>query len=147
MRQKKQSIKQSISKLLEPLSEYLIGIETIILDEDKTHFVYKLGIPRNWVMKTNLMNVEFVGETNKLQLLKLSPVDYNQTKDDFFEYVINLIEKNKIIDKKRIELENKINQLKTKFTDEQDSLMRDLFQDLEEHKMVDENLNDDGGQK
>lgn len=126
--------KISITGLLEPLSEYLISIETVFMSENETHYSYKLGVPKNWVMNTNMVDVEFVGETSDLQLLKLLPVDYKITKDEFFDYLVTLINKNKIVDQKRMELENKIKELKSKFADEQDSLMKELYKELDEQQ-------------
>jgi len=131
MRQKKDINKQSLIKLFEPISEYLIGIDTIFISETETQFAYKLGVPKNWVMNTNLIDIELMGETDDLMLLKASPINNEKNKDEFYGYLVNLINKNVVIDKKRIELENKINDLKSKFTKEQDNLMNELNKELE----------------
>lgn len=132
MKKKKEEI-TSISKIFEPISNYLLGIETILTSEDEqTKYSYKLGVPLNWVLETNKVDCVVLGNTSTLKFVNLSPIDNEMNVDEFYSYVVDLIDKNVIIDNKRLELEKQINELKNKFQDEQYHLMKALYSEEDE---------------
>lgn len=118
----------SLSDILNPIMNYLISIENNPVSDTESYLIYTLGVPKNWIMETDCVFVTVLGETDLLKLIKLEPTNDNELNiDDFYNYIVNLINKNLLIDNKRIELEEEINKLKNKFQVEQEELMNDLF--------------------
>jgi hypothetical protein len=117
----------SLLDKLTPIMNYLISIENNPISDDKSQFIYTLGIPSNWIINTNDIHVDILKEINNLKLVKISPTDTEESIDNFFNYIVTIVNKNIEIDKKRLELEEEIDKLKSKFDAEQKNLMDDLF--------------------
>jgi hypothetical protein len=128
----------SLLDILNPMMNYLISIENNPISDTESFLVYTLGVPKNWIMETDVVYCSVLKDTPNLKLIKLeqSP-DTNLSIDEFYNYIVNLINKNLMIDQKRIELELEINKLKSKFQVEQQELMNDLFNP--EEKILEEN--------
>jgi hypothetical protein len=127
----------SLSEILNPIMNYLISIENNPISETESSLIYTLGVPKNWVMETDKINSIILKETDQIKLIKIETItDNNFDIDQFYNYIINLINKNLLIDQKRYELDLEINKLKSKFQVEQQELMDDMF-DSEEK--IDEN--------
>jgi hypothetical protein len=128
----------SLLDILNPMMNYLISIENNPVSDTESFLVYTLGVPKNWIMETDIVYCSVLKDTPNLKLIKLeqSP-DINLSIDEFYNYIVNLINKNLMIDQKRVELESEINKLKTKFQVEQQELMNDLFNP--EEKILEEN--------
>lgn len=127
----------SLSEILNPIMNYLISIENNPISETESSLIYTLGVPKNWVMETDKINSIILKETDQIKLIKIETItDNNFDLDQFYNYIINLINKNLLIDQKRYELDLEINKLKSKFQVEQQELMDDMF-DSEEK--IDEN--------
>lgn len=123
------TIKQdSLSEILNPIMNYLISVENNPISDTDSYLIYTLGVPKNWIMETDLVFITVIKETEYLKLIKLEPTSDNDLNiDDFYNYIVNLINKNLLIDTKRLEFEQEINKLKNKFELEQRELMDDLF--------------------
>lgn len=118
----------SLFDLLNPIMNYLISIENNPVSDTESNLVFTLGVPKNWIMETDLVYCSVLKETDSLKLIKLEPSpDFEFKIDDFYNYIVNLINKNLLIDQKRVELEQEINKLKNKFEVEQKELMDNLF--------------------
>lgn len=117
----------SLSDKLNPIMNYLVSIENYIISDTESFLIYTLGVPKNWVMETDLVSMTIISETNFLKLIKLEPSNNKLNIDEFYNHIVNLINKNLLIDTKRLELEEEINKLKNKFEVEQKELMNDLF--------------------
>jgi hypothetical protein len=127
----------SLSEILNPIMNYLISIENNPISETESSLIYTLGVPKNWVMETDRINSVILKETDQIKLIKLETIiDNNFDIDQFYNYIINLINKNLLIDQKRYELDLEINKLKSKFQVEQQELMDDMFDSDEK---IDEN--------
>jgi hypothetical protein len=120
----------SLFDLLHPIMNYLISIENEPISDTESNLVFTLGVPKNWIMETDLIYCTIIRETETLKLIKLEPIpDFEFKIDDFYNYIVNLINKNLLIDQKRVELEEQITRLKNKFEVEQKELMDNLFND------------------
>jgi hypothetical protein len=130
----------SLSEILNPLLNYLIQIDNQIISETESFLAYTLGVPKNWIMETDIIYTTILTETPNLKVIKLekSP-DSDLSIDDFYSYIINLIEKNLLIDQKRLELENEINRLKNQFSIEQEELINELYNTDDEKDHVEHN--------
>lgn len=117
---------ESLSDIISPIMNYLITIENIPLDENNSHLIYTMGVPRNWIMETDYSYSETLKVTDDLKLIKLRPSEESSI-DEFFQYIVTLINKNLLIDTKRLQLEEQILTLKSKFNEEQKELMDQLY--------------------
>jgi hypothetical protein len=118
----------SLLDILNPMMNYLLSIENDIISDSESQLIYTLGVPKNWIMETDLVSATIIQETSLLKIIKIYPTDSSSLKiNEFYDYIVNLINKNLLIDTKRIELEEEINKLKNKFEVEQQELMDDLF--------------------
>lgn len=117
-----------IESALEPLFNYLISIENIPIDENLNTIRITIGVPINWIMETDRISTKIVKNNGHLKLITIEPILENgENINSFYGYVIELINKNLQIDNKRVELENQINLLKSKFEEEQNELINDLY--------------------
>lgn len=116
----------SLSEIINPIMNYLISVENIPLDENNSHLIYTMGVPRNWIMETDYSYSETIKVTENLKLIKLRPSEETSI-DEFFNYIVTLINKNLLIDTKRLQLEEQILTLKSKFNEEQKELMDQLY--------------------
>jgi hypothetical protein len=129
----------SLSEILNPLMNYLISIENNPVSDTESYLIYTLGVPKNWIMETENIFTDVIRETDTLKLIRLEHnSDNNLSVDEFFDYIVNLVNKNLVIDQKRLELEEEINRLKNKFQVEQQELMNDLF------NLENSNMKEDG---
>lgn len=123
----------SLSEILNPMMNYLISIENNLVSETESVLVYTLGVPKNWIMETDVVFTTVLRQTHDLSLIKLEPSDTSTlTIDEFYNYIMNLIAKNLQIDQKRMELESEIIKLKNKYQLEQDELISELYNKEEE---------------
>lgn len=135
----------SLSEILNPMMNYLVSIENNLISDTESVLVYTLGVPKNWIMETDMVFTTVLKQTHDLTLIKLEPSDRSTlTIDEFYNYVVNLITKNLQIDQKRIELESEIIKLKNKFQVEQDELISELYNkedELETDEGTEDNTN------
>lgn len=135
----------SIIDNLRPIINYLLKIEHNPISDDKSSFTYVMGFPFNWVLKSNIVNFNITTKTDKLILVEITPFDPESDVDMIYSHIIEIIEKNIKIDEKRIEYQNQVNQLKSKFEIEQKELLDGLFEhteseDTEDYSNVEENV-------
>lgn len=124
---KKKMVKENkLSEILNPIANYLLSIENNIVSEYQSYYTYTLGVPKNWVIETDYIKCTYLKETNDLFLIKLEPI-LEISIDDFYIHVVNMVNKNILIDKKREELDMEINKLKEKYKLEEEELMKNLF--------------------
>lgn len=116
----------SLSEIINPIMNYLISIENEPVDENNSHLIYTMGVPRNWIMETDCSYLETLKVTDDLKLIKLEPFEETSI-DEFFRYIVTLINKNLLIDTKRAQLEEQILILKSQFNEDQKSLMDQLY--------------------
>lgn len=145
MRKKEVNKNNSLSETLNPMMNYLVSIENNFVSDTESILVYTLGVPKNWIMETDMVFTTVLKQTHDLTLIKLEPSDTSiLTIDEFYNYVVNLITKNLQIDQKRIELESEIIKLKNKFQVEQDELISELYSkedELETDEGTEDNTN------
>jgi hypothetical protein len=130
----------SLSFMLDPIMNYLLSIEHIPLDENASYLSYTLGIPNSWIFKSNKIHSIPIKSNNKLSIIKIEPSYYEIGIDVFYLHIIDLINKNIMIDKKREEFENEVNVLKNKFELEQKELFDGLFIDDDSEDTSEENI-------
>lgn len=116
----------SLSEIINPIMNYLISIENEPVDENNSQLIYTMGVPRNWIMETDCSYLEILKVTDDLKLIKLEPFEETSI-DEFFRYIVTLINKNLLIDTKRAQLEEQILILKSQFNEDQKSLMDQLY--------------------
>lgn len=116
----------SLSEIINPIMNYLISIENEPVDENNSQLIYTMGVPRNWIMETDCSYLETLKVTDDLKLIKLEPFEETSI-DEFFRYIVTLINKNLLIDTKRAQLEEQILILKSQFNEDQKSLMDQLY--------------------
>jgi translation elongation factor EF-1beta len=127
----------SIIENLRPIINYLLNIEHHPINEDKSSFSYVMGFPYNWVLKSSIVNFNIIRKTDKLLVVEVIPIDPEGDVDTIYSHIIEIIEKNIKIDEKRIEYQEQINNLKSKFEVEQKELLDGLFE-YEESEDVEE---------
>jgi translation elongation factor EF-1beta len=131
----------SIMDNLRPIINYLLKIEHNPISEDRSSFTYTMGFPYNWVLKSNILEFNIIRKTDKLLVVEVYPIDIETDVDIIYSNIIEVIEKNIKIDEKRIEYQNRINELKSKFELEQRELLDGLFEsDIDETEDIDQNI-------
>jgi translation elongation factor EF-1beta len=131
----------SIMDNLRPIINYLLKIEHNPISEDRSSFTYTMGFPYNWVLKSNILEFNIIRKTDKLLVVEVYPIDIETDVDIIYSNIIEVIEKNIKIDEKRIEYQNRINELKSKFEVEQKELLDGLFEsDIDETEDIDQNI-------
>jgi translation elongation factor EF-1beta len=131
----------SIMDNLRPIINYLLKIEHNPISEDRSSFTYTMGFPYNWVLKSNILEFNIIRKTDKLLVVEVYPIDIETDVDIIYSNIIEVIEKNIKIDEKRIEYQNRINELKSKFEIEQRELLDGLFEsDIDETEDIDQNI-------
>jgi hypothetical protein len=131
----------SIMDNLRPIINYLLKIEHNPISEDRSSFTYTMGFPYNWVLKSNILEFNVIRKTDKLLVVEVHPIDIETDVDIVYSNIIEVIEKNIKIDEKRIEYQNRINELKSKFELEQRELLDGLFEsDIDETEDIDQNI-------
>jgi hypothetical protein len=131
----------SIIDNLRPIINYLLNIEHNPINEELSSFTYTMGFPYNWVLKSNILEFNIIRKTDKLLVVEVHPIDIETDVDIVYSNIIEVIEKNIKIDEKRIEYQNRINELKSKFEVEQKELLDGLFEsDIDETEDIDQNI-------
>jgi len=138
MSRKKNNIQKpeySILNNLKPIIGYLLKIEHNPISEDQSSFTYTMGFPYNWVLKSSVVEFNIIRKTDKLLVVEIVPFDPESDVDVVYSHIIEVIEKNIKIDEKRIEYQERINELKSKFEVEQKELLDGLFEvDVEDEE-------------
>jgi hypothetical protein len=138
MSRKKNNIQKpeySILNNLKPIIGYLLKIEHNPISEDQSSFIYTMGFPYNWVLKSSVVEFNIIRKTDKLLVVEVVPFDQESDVDVVYSHIIEVIEKNIKIDEKRIEYQERINELKSKFEVEQKELLDGLFEvDVEDEE-------------
>jgi hypothetical protein len=126
----------SIQDCLKPIINYLLKVEHNPISEDRSSFTYVMGFPYNWVLKSNLLQFNIIRKTDKLLVVEVIPFDIETDVDLVYSHIIEIIEKNIKIDEKRVEYQDQINELKSKFENEQKELLDGLFEldDIEQEE-------------
>lgn len=138
----------SILEMLNPIISYLLKIEHHPLTDDKSVFKYIMGFPLNWVLKSNLVNFDIVNKTDKLMVVEIFQKNEEDNSDVIYNHIIEIINKNLKIDEIKEEYQEKINQLRKKYENEEKSLFEDLFnQDLEQNKTDEQQEEEDNRDK
>jgi hypothetical protein len=115
---------KEIESILEPITGYLLSMTR---NTQEGWYELQVGIPNTWVFtENNEISCEVINENESGKLLKIFPKNYDVCIDDLFQFVIIIIDTNRIIVEKEKEFAERMAERKRSLEKEANEFLKEL---------------------